>query len=66
MQSHLIKAGFNAKLDYINVRRGENIEEYMATLPEDNHWLMIGTESLAYKWFKGTNVRFELQDLMQS
>ena len=33
----------------------------MATLPEDNHWLMIGTESLAYKWFKGTNVRFELE-----
>lgn len=60
LQKHLMSAGINATLDINSVIKGENIEEYMTKLPQNNHWLLIGTPSLAYKFDTGTNVRYEI------
>lgn len=61
LHDHLLKAGLNAELDYKSVEKGANIEAFMYQLPTYNHWLMIGTESLGYKFEVGTNVRFEME-----
>jgi hypothetical protein len=63
LRQHLFHAHINAKLDYMNVDKGENIEKYMANLPNENHILLIGTPSLTMKWLKGTNVRFEIETM---
>ncbi len=61
LRIHLLHAGLNVELDDQSVIKGNNIEEYMKQIPQCNHWLLFGTESLGYKFDKGTNVRFEIE-----